>query len=184
MAEKQPPIAILGAGLAGLMFGRMLELANIDFVIFEREATRFARDYQGGSLDIHVEDGQRALKEAGLFDDFKRLARYDASNVIVDKNGDVFAKHGDDDSEENNRPEIDRKNLREILLASIPPGRVRWDHKVKQVVRSEDGSMRVLFDNRSVKSGFRLVVGADGAWSKARNSVGASGQNSPYPRAD
>lgn len=170
MAENHPPIAILGAGPAGLMLGRLLELAKIRYIIFEREATPFARGYQGGSLDIHIEDGQRALKEAGLFDDFKRLARHDACNVIADKDGKVFAKH-EQEEEENGRPEIDRKDLRQILLDSVPKERIRWDRKVAKVLRADDGTMRVHFENGLVESGFRLVVGADGAWSKARNLV-------------
>lgn len=118
MAETQPPIAILGAGPAGLMLGRLLELSSIEYMIFERKGTPFVRGYQGGSLDTHVDDGQLALREAGLLEEFERLTRWDATNVIADKDGRVFAKH-DDDEDETGRPEIDRKHLREILLASV-----------------------------------------------------------------
>lgn len=152
------------------MLGRMLELAGIDYIIFEREATPFSRGYQGGALDIHVEDGQMALKAAGLFEEFKRLARRDATTVVADKDGKVLAKH-EEEPKENSRPEIDRKQLREMLLASVPAGRVCWNYKVKRVVKVDDGRMHVVFENGSVRSGFRLVVGADGAWSKARELV-------------
>lgn len=171
MAENQPPIAILGAGLAGLMLGRLLELEGIDFVIFEREATSLARGYQGATLDIHVEDGQKALKEAGLFEEFKKLARYSGKNVIADKKGKVFDM-GNDIEHLDQRPEIDRKSLRKILLASIPQERVRWHCKVKSVSKTDNGTMQLHFEDGSVRPGFRLVVGADGAWSKARNLVG------------
>lgn len=183
MAESRPPIAILGAGPAGLILGRLLELAKIEYTIFEREATPLARGYQGGSLDIHVDDGQLALREAGLFDAFKEHARYGATNVIADKDGKVFAKH-DEDVEANGRPEIDRKDLRQILLTSIPEVRVQWNRKVKQVVRSDDGSMEVHFEDGHTESGFRLVVGADGAWSKARSLVSCDVNAELYPHAD
>lgn len=73
-----PPIAILGAGPSGLTLGRLLHLAGIDFVIFERDASAALAWGRGGSgtLDLHEGTGLLALQEAGLFEEFKRKARY------------------------------------------------------------------------------------------------------------
>lgn len=78
-----PPIAILGAGPSGLLLGRLLHLASIDFVIFERDASSASAWGRGGSgtLDLHEGTGQLALEEAGLLDDFKQKARYGHSKV-------------------------------------------------------------------------------------------------------
>jgi len=170
MSLPTPPIAILGAGPAGLMLGRLLELQGIDYIIFEAEATPFVRGYQGGTLDIHVEDGQRALRAAGLYEEFQKLARFDATSVIVDNAGNAIAKH-EDEGEGNGRPEIDRKALREMLLRSVPKERVRWGSKVKSVEKNAEGHISIHFENGDVQSDFKLVVGADGAWSKTRNLV-------------
>jgi len=73
-----PPIAILGAGPSGLALGRLLQLAGIDFIIFERDASAASAWGRGGSgtLDLHEGSGLLALQEAGLFEEFKKKARY------------------------------------------------------------------------------------------------------------
>jgi len=166
-----PPIAILGAGPSGLVLGRMLELANIAYVIFERDISSNKTTSRAGTLDIHTGSGQLALQEAGLLDQFKKLARRDAHTVLADAQGKVYIRTGESDEANEDRPEIDRKDLRALLLNSIPANKVRWGLKVQQVQRDADGSMSVCFADGSIESGFRLVVGADGAWSKARNLV-------------
>lgn len=166
-----PPIAILGAGPSGLALGRMLELANIAYVIFERDVSCNETTSRAGTLDIHTGSGQLALQEAGLLDQFKKLARRDAHTIVADAQGKVFIRTGESDEVNEDRPEIDRKDLRALLLNSIPANKVRWGSRVQHVQRDTDGSMSVRFADGSIESGFRLVVGADGAWSKARNLV-------------
>jgi 2-polyprenyl-6-methoxyphenol hydroxylase-like FAD-dependent oxidoreductase len=166
-----PPIAILGAGPSGLALGRLLEIANIAFVIFERdESAIVAAARQGGTLDIHADSGQVALQEAGLLDQFKSIARYDATVKIADAKGKVYVSVEENDNDLA-KPEIDRKDLRALLLSSIPEEKVRWGFRVQRVQRETDGSMSVHFADGQIESGFQLVVGADGAWSKARSLV-------------
>ena len=164
-----PPIAILGAGPSGLAMGRLLEIANIAFVIFERDESAIAAATgQGGTLDIRPDSGQIALREAGLLEEFMSIARYDATVTIADKEGKVYLREEGSDSA---KPEIDRKDLRALLLSSIPVDMVRWGFRVQRVQRGTDGSMSVHFADGRIESGFQLVVGADGAWSKARSLV-------------
>ncbi|KAJ9605086.1 hypothetical protein H2200_010476 [Cladophialophora chaetospira] len=171
-----PPVAILGAGPSGLTLARLLDRANIDFVVFERDesptaAISTAGDKGvGGTLDLHAESGQLALQEAGLLDQFKAIARYDATVAIADSKGKVWISVGDD-GEDSDKPEIDRKDLRTLLLSSVPEEKVRWGFKVQNVQKETDGSMSIHFADGRVESGFQLVVGADGAWSKARRLV-------------
>lgn len=162
-----PPIAILGAGPSGLALGRFLEVANIAYIIFERDESATWAIGRGGTLDLHKGSGQLALQEAGLLDQFKLLARCDATNTLADAQGTIHFRSGGDQD----RPEIDRKDLRALLLGSIPANKVRWGLRVHRVQRDTDASMSVHFADGSIESGFRLVVGADGAWSKARSMV-------------
>lgn len=166
-----PPIAILGAGPSGLLLGRMLELANIAYVIFERDISSNGTTSRSGTLDIRTGSGQLALQEAGLLDQFKKLARHDAHTILADGQGKVYVRTGESGEVNEDKPEIDRKDLRALLLNSIPANKVRWGSRVQHVQRDTDGSMSVRFADGSIESGFRLVVGADGAWSKARNLV-------------
>lgn len=160
------PIAILGAGPSGLILGRLLEKQNIKYTVFERDVDGSVVN-QGGSLDIHRGSGQLALEEAGLIEEFRNHARLDCVTTLADKQGNVAMSL----QQESDRPEIDRKALRQLLLESIPEDRVQWNSKVARVVKEEDGKMAVHLTNGSVHSGFKLVVGADGAWSKARSLV-------------
>ena len=83
--------------------------------------------------------------------------------------GEVRLRHGD--GEDTDRPEIDRRDLRVLLLDSVPKDKIRWGSKVENLQRQDDGMMSICFADGTTESGFRLVVGADGAWSKARSLV-------------
>ncbi|PNP76158.1 hypothetical protein FNYG_10447 [Fusarium nygamai] len=164
---SKAPIAIIGAGASGLIFARLLQINNIDYIVYERDESpepKFIN--QGGTLDIHGYSGQLAVKEAQLFDQFKGIARWDASRVFMQNpTCTVRAAFG----EQRNAPEIDRLQLRKLLLDSIPADKIRWGHGVKSVEKGETAAEHVIhFVNGSSASGFRLIVGADGAWSKVR----------------
>ncbi|KAJ9149481.1 Tetracycline resistance protein from transposon [Pleurostoma richardsiae] len=170
-------IAIIGAGPAGCTLARLLSLSPvpIDVTVFEGEASIDFRD-QGGTLDLHTATGLAALKEAGLWDKFLAHARYEGESLLfTDKDLKIYFQikpsKPDGSKVGGQRPEIDRADLRRILLESLPEGIVRWGRRLRRVEAGDgDGgtsAVSLVFDDEIV-SGFDLVVGADGAWSKVR----------------
>ncbi|KAI0438177.1 monooxygenase [Xylaria telfairii] len=176
MSQSQPgPIAIVGGGPCGLTFARLLELAGLDYVVFERDDSPEPKSHhQGGTLDIHEGTGQAALEAAGLKGEFDKVARYEADLFTVqDFNGGNHFQTGDQGAlSEGGRPEIDRRQLRDILIGSVPAHRIRWGKTLKTIDRQGDAAGAagwvLRFADGSSETGFRLVVGADGAWSKVR----------------
>lgn len=179
-STKKLGIAIIGAGPAGCTLARLLVHNDVpvDIVIFEGEGGLDARS-QGGTLDLHKESGLEAIRRCGLYDEYLRYARFDGEAFTV-ANKDLkkfICMAGTDEKSSRGRPEIDRVRLREILVRSLPDGLIRWGWHLKSVEEVHDGSFNLHFRDRDFETGFDLVVGAEGAWSKVRTLLS---EDKPY----
>jgi 2-polyprenyl-6-methoxyphenol hydroxylase-like FAD-dependent oxidoreductase len=153
-------IAIVGAGLGGLALARVLHVHGIDAVVYEREPSRDARG-QGGMLDIH--SGQRALREAGLIDQFHAIARGEGQDMrLLEPDGTLLLQEDTPDDAPLDRPEVDRADLRNLLLDSLPEHAVRWGHAFEHA----DNGLLHFADGSSAT--YDLLVGGDGAQSRVR----------------
>ncbi len=153
-------IAIVGAGLGGLALARVLHVNGIDAVVYEREPSRGARG-QGGMLDIH--SGQRALREAGLIDQFFAIARGEGQDMrLLEPDGTLLLQEDTPEGAPLERPEVDRADLRNLLLDSLPEDVVRWGHAFAYA----DHDLLHFTDGSSAT--YDLLVGADGANSRVR----------------
>lgn len=155
-------IAIVGGGPAGLMLARLMQLRGLNPVVFERDGHADERP-QGGSLDLHSETGQRAMRLAGLESEFIAAARpKDQGDRLYDFDGALLFERNEP---EDNRPEIDRTVLRRILLDALLAGTVRWNSRITEIV-PEGAGYRLVGDGW--REPFDMVIGADGAWSRVR----------------
>ncbi|MGX9890299.1 FAD-dependent oxidoreductase [Streptomyces sp. NPDC002276] len=162
-------IAVVGAGPAGLTFARVLHRHGHPVTVLERDPGPDARP-PGGTLDLHEKLGQLALDKAGLLAEFQALARPEGQAMrILDPDGTVLRDWlpGPDDLA---NPEIDRGQLRDLLIGTLDALDARWGQGVTRVVPgARDGVLVEFADGR--QESYDLVVGADGAWSRVRPAV-------------
>lgn len=181
MASPQnPKISIIGAGPASLALACILQKHSIPFTVYESSPVLRT---QGGSLDLHPQTGQLALKEADLWEEFKKHARpeSDVMKVVDLITGEVFWDENEGDKQEakqgeavfDARPEIDRMALATLMFEKLEQGRVQFGKKLREVVPSKEGEAKydLVFADETTEYGSDLVVGGDGAWSKVRKAL-------------
>ncbi|RPD58934.1 FAD/NAD(P)-binding domain-containing protein [Lentinus tigrinus ALCF2SS1-7] len=174
----QPTIAIIGGGPAGLTTLLSLHNRGVKATLYEREASSKSRAYVGGMLDLTWDEGQRALRENGLAEVFKKNSRLEAQESrLCGKDGVVLAGRTEADipDETKARPEIDRRVLREIMLAAILEDAIKWGHTLASVRPLADGTGKheLTFANGAVVVSDYLI-GADGANSRVRPLVSSA----------
>ncbi|KAI9089868.1 putative monooxygenase [Phlyctochytrium arcticum] len=178
-SQKPIRIGIVGAGPAGLTLARLLQLHNIPLSIFDFEAGPSDR-WQGRSLNLNPGSGLAAIDAMGLRPEIDKLIMPEREEMrILDKDARVIYKDEGggpppgmeftkEELEAHRRPEIDRSDLRELLLKSVDPKTVQWG---KKAVRVESSPHPILHFDDGTSESFDLIIGADGAWSKIRRHL-------------
>ncbi|GFZ44073.1 hypothetical protein JCM24511_01794 [Saitozyma sp. JCM 24511] len=172
------PVAIIGAGPGGLVLARYLQIHSVPCVIYERETSASARG-QGGSLDLHGDTGLEALRRTHLLDEARGLMRPEGDVLkIMDKTGKVLwdenkeggvgATGATDADSMRGRPEIDRTDLRNLLLRSLLPDTVKWGYGVKSIAALNNDEYEITFINAQPPVVTSCLIGADGVWSRVR----------------
>jgi 2-polyprenyl-6-methoxyphenol hydroxylase-like FAD-dependent oxidoreductase len=176
-----PRVLVTGAGPGGLTLARVLQRHGIAVTVLEREADITTRD-QGGTLDMQRDSGQVALTAAGLLEEFLRVSRPEGQDMrMLAPDGSVLLDERAAPGELFN-PEIDRGDLRALLLGSLAPGTVRWGTRLDRVEHRDDGGLDAVLAGPPDGSGpgtrehltADLVVGADGARSRVRPLLSAA----------
>ncbi|WP_406375789.1 FAD-dependent monooxygenase [Streptomyces sp. NBC_00647] len=172
VAPIQARISIIGAGPGGLTCARILQRRGIAVTVYDRDAGPEARN-QGGTLDLHADNGQIALREAGLLAEFFKLARPEGQEMRqMDPRG-TITSHQVPEADELFKPEIDRGQLRDLLLDSLQPGTIQWGRALERVSGPVDGPRQLHFaDGATIETD--LVIGADGAFSRVRPAVSSA----------
>ena len=172
MLIENKKIAIVGGGIGGLTLARLLQMRGADIQVYERDIDSGVR-VQGSTLDLHEGTGLEAITRAGLIDEFYKYHRPTASKLrIVDKKLHViFDDHDHIAAVAENRPEIDRAPLREILLNSLNTDTVVWNRHFVSMEKKGEG-WKLQFKNGQTAYA-DLIIAADGANSKIRPYLNA-----------
>ncbi|RYF34279.1 MAG: FAD-dependent monooxygenase, partial [Cytophagaceae bacterium] len=144
-----PNVAVVGAGPGGLTLARVLQLQGIEATVFERDSSPTFRP-QGGTLDLHPDSGQLALRHAGLTEKFQAVARYeDQGSRLYDHHG---VLHHAETGGEGDRPEVDRTDLRRLLLDSLHLDTIHWNSAVSAIEKLPGGRFEVVLSDGTKSS--------------------------------
>jgi 2-polyprenyl-6-methoxyphenol hydroxylase-like FAD-dependent oxidoreductase len=72
------------------------------------------------------------------------------------------------EGDKSTKPEIDRTDLRHILLQSVGADVVRWGYALESLEDVGKGVYDLHFKNGKIERNYHLVVGADRTWSRVR----------------
>jgi 2-polyprenyl-6-methoxyphenol hydroxylase-like FAD-dependent oxidoreductase len=162
-------IAIIGGGPGGLTLARLLQMRGAHVEVYERDHSREAR-VQGSALDLHEYSGLAALEAAGLMEAFWVNHRSDLDRLrLTNQNGTILHDHPRTMSGAGKRPEIERGPLRNLLLDSLRPDTVRWDHKLESAALRGDKVALQFANGQTILAD--IAIGGDGANSKLRSIV-------------
>jgi 2-polyprenyl-6-methoxyphenol hydroxylase-like FAD-dependent oxidoreductase len=167
MLLKNKEVAIIGAGPVGLTMAKLLQQEGINVTVYERDKDTQARIW-GGTLDLHKGSGQDALKKAGLLENYYRKAIAMGRTVADIQRKVVFCKNVVPE-DQYDTPEINRNDLRQLLLDSLISDTVVWDRKFTSL-EEQDGKWLLHFEN-GINTTADFVIGANGGLSKARKYV-------------
>lgn len=167
MLLQNKKIAIIGAGPVGLTMARLLQKKGIEVTVYERDKNAETR-ISGGTLDLHKGSGQDALKEAGLLERYFAMA-IPMGRTIADKDGKILFSRQPTEGNKNENPEINRNDLRKLLLESLKTNTVAWDRKFI-AIKDDNGKWLLQFEN-GIEETVDLIIGANGGMSKARHYV-------------
>lgn len=163
MLLQNKKIAVIGAGPVGLMVAKLLQQTGLDVSVYERDRDPQARIW-GGTLDLHENSGQQAMKKAGLLENYFAMAT-PMGRTLADEQGNVFFSK----KPEYESPEINRNDLRKILLESLTSNTVRWDRKFSGL-EEYGGKWDLYFENNPDATADFVIV-ANGGMSKTRTFV-------------
>lgn len=152
-------IAMLGAGPVGLTMATLLQQQGIDVTVYERDKDPQARIW-GGTLDLHEGTGQRAMRMAGLLDRYFEMANPMGRTLTDEQANVLFSVQPHYDA-----PEINRNDLRMLLLDSLKAGTVIWDRKFTHLEGHD------LYFENGTRVTADVVIVANGGMSNARKYV-------------
>ncbi|MDT3404841.1 FAD-dependent oxidoreductase [Mucilaginibacter terrae] len=167
MLLQNKQVAIIGAGPVGLTMAKLLQQQGVAVNVYERDKNPQARVW-GGTLDLHKNSGQLAMAKAGLLQKYYDLA-LPMGIKIADEHARILFTKPITAQNAHDNPEINRSELRKMLLNSLVAATVVWDSKFTGM-EEHDGKWLIHFEDKPDAMA-DVVIGANGGMSKVRDYV-------------
>ncbi|SHH53432.1 FAD-dependent oxidoreductase [Flavobacterium defluvii] len=159
--------AIIGAGPVGLTMAKLLQQKGVDVTVYERDKDPQARIW-GGTLDLHKGSGQDAMQKAGLLEKYYEKA-IPMGRIMTDYLGNVLFSKETSVEEQYDAPEINRNDLRTLLINSLEKDTIVWNRKLNEI-KEQNGKWILYFENESIEKA-DFVIGANGGMTSIRKYI-------------
>ncbi|CAO3574680.1 unnamed protein product [Mortierella alpina] len=162
-------VMIVGAGLAGLLLGILLERANIPYAIYERASTVKPL---GAIMSLNV-NILPVFEQLGLYDELMAVSFTSPGMHVYNENMEKIGFRGNQGIKEMVGYDyivFSRPKLYELLLAQIPTDKIFFGKKILSVKHPSTGGVVINCSDSSSYLG-DILVGADGAYSAVRQSI-------------
>ncbi|KAI9239642.1 hypothetical protein MVEG_07746 [Podila verticillata NRRL 6337] len=167
-SQKRPKVIIAGAGLGGVMLGILLELAGVNYDIFEKSAIV-------KPLGLAIALGCNVcpiFKQIGIWDEFLQNSKPILEMNISNSQRETILMH-DFRAQENVGGSlfyaIAWPILYDMLLRRIPAAKLHFGKRVVSIVQGENGVLINTADGSSYDGD--ILVGADGCYSAVRQCI-------------
>ncbi|KAF9427025.1 hypothetical protein BGZ76_002500 [Entomortierella beljakovae] len=164
-----PRVIIVGAGIAGVFLGILLDRARIPYEIFERASTV---KQLGAIMSVNV-NILPVFEQLGLYDELMNISFTSPGMHIYNENMKKIAYRGNEGLKEAVGYDFlvfSRPQIYDLLLSKIPPGKIHYGKKVLSIKHPAEGGVVInCSDNTSYLGD--ILVGADGAYSAVRQSL-------------
>lgn len=167
MLLENKQVAIIGGGPVGLTMARLLQQKGVDVTVYERDKNAKTR-ISGGTLDLHKGSGQDALEKADLLETYFELAK-PMGRTIADQDGNILLSKKPTPENRFDNPEINRNDLKRLLLESLASETVVWDRKFTGL-EVQNGKWLLHFENNEIATA-DFVIGANGGMSALRKYI-------------
>ncbi|KAI1314308.1 hypothetical protein EDD11_002292 [Mortierella claussenii] len=168
MTKQVPDVLIVGAGLAGLLLGILLDRANIPYRIFERAPTVKPL---GAVMSLNA-NILSVFEQLNLLDDLLKISRPILESDLLDANMDRIALIKVDGLKElvgYDYIVFARPLLYDLFLTKISKERLHFNKKIVSSTEDEDKVTIECEDGTSYHGD--ILVGSDGAYSRVRQSL-------------
>ncbi|KAG0257433.1 hypothetical protein BG011_003953 [Mortierella polycephala] len=168
MSEPKPSVLIVGAGLAGLLLGILLERANIPYQIFER-AAEVKKLGAVMSLNANI---LPVFEQLGLFDELLEISFPIYSTNMYKEDMELIADISMDGLKDlvgYDYVAFSRPDLYNLLYSKTPKEKIMFKKKILSLQQNENGVMIRVADGTTYHGD--ILVGSDGAYSGVRQSL-------------